>query len=99
MGSDFSDRCHRVRVAAVVVVCTMLSLPHPSGRLLSAADPQTTAMPATAVPADGLEILQVRPSFFVIAGAGGNIGVQVGDDGVVVVDAGSAASATAVLAA
>ena len=34
-----------------------------------------------------------------IAGAGGNIAVQVGDDGVVVVDAGSAASAPAVVAA
>jgi glyoxylase-like metal-dependent hydrolase (beta-lactamase superfamily II) len=34
-----------------------------------------------------------------IAGAGGNIGMQVGDDGVVVVDAGSTASAPAVVAA
>ena len=34
-----------------------------------------------------------------IAGAGANIGVQVGEDGVVVVDAGSAANAPAVLAA
>jgi glyoxylase-like metal-dependent hydrolase (beta-lactamase superfamily II) len=34
-----------------------------------------------------------------IAGAGGNIGVQVGEDGVVVVDAGSAATAPAVVAA
>lgn len=34
-----------------------------------------------------------------IAGAGANIAVQVGDDGVVVVDAGSAASAAAVVAA
>lgn len=48
---------------------------------------------------DLLEILEVRPNFFMIAGAGGNIGVQVGDDGVVVVDAGSAASAPAVVAA
>jgi cyclase len=46
-----------------------------------------------------LEVLEVRPSFFVIAGAGANVGVQVGDDGVVVVDAGSAASAPNVLAA
>jgi cyclase len=46
-----------------------------------------------------LEVLQVRPNFFMIAGAGGNIAVQVGEDGVVVVDAGSAASAPAVLAA
>ena len=34
-----------------------------------------------------------------IAGAGGNVGVQVGEDGVVVVDAGSAASAAALVAA
>ena len=47
----------------------------------------------------GLEVLQVRPNFYMIAGAGGNVGVQVGDDGVVVVDAGSAASADALLAA
>jgi cyclase len=49
--------------------------------------------------ADGLEILEVRPSFFVIAGAGANIGVQVGEDGIVVVDAGTAAGAPDVLAA
>jgi cyclase len=47
----------------------------------------------------GLEVLQLRPNFFMIAGAGGNIGVQVGEDGVVVVDAGSAARANAVVAA
>ena len=46
-----------------------------------------------------LEVLQLRPNFFMIAGAGGHIGVQVGDDGVVVVDAGSAARADAVVAA
>jgi len=46
-----------------------------------------------------LEVLQLRPNFFMIAGAGGNIGVQIGEDGVVVVDAGSAASAPAVVAA
>ena len=46
-----------------------------------------------------LEVLEVRANFFMIAGAGGNIGVQVGDDGVVVVDAGSAVSASAVVAA
>ena len=78
----------------MVAVCTTLSLPHGSLEPLSAAAPQ-----AAGVPANGLEILEVRPSFFVIAGAGANVGVQVGDDGVVVVDTGSAASAPAVLAA
>src|ERR1041385_7358592 len=46
-----------------------------------------------------LEVVQVRPNFYMIAGAGGNVGVQVGDDGVIVIDAGSAASADALLAA
>jgi cyclase len=46
----------------------------------------------------GLEVLQVRPNFYMIAGAGGNIGVQVGEDGAVVVDSGSAANVDAVLA-
>jgi len=51
-----------------------------------------------AAPSD-VETLTVRENFFVVAGGGGNVGVQVGDDGVVLVDAGSAASAPAVLAA
>ena len=46
-----------------------------------------------------LTVLQLRPNFFMIAGAGGNIGVQIGDDGVVVVDSGSASNADAVVAA
>jgi glyoxylase-like metal-dependent hydrolase (beta-lactamase superfamily II) len=54
--------------------------------------------PETAVPGVP-EVLEVRPNFFVIAGAGGNIAVQVGDDGLVVVDTGSPTSTTAVLTA
>ena len=50
-------------------------------------------------PAGDLEVLEIRPNFFLIAGAGGHISVQVGDDGVVVVDAGEASKADAVVAA
>ena len=78
----------------MVAVCTTLSLPPRSVQPLSAAAPQ-----AVGVPSNGLDVLEVRPTFFVIAGAGANVAVQVGDDGVVVVDAGSAASAPDVLAA
>jgi cyclase len=46
-----------------------------------------------------IEALRIRPNFYMIAGAGGNIGFQVGADGVVVVDSGAAASADAVAAA
>jgi len=48
---------------------------------------------------DGLDIVQVRPNFYMIAGAGGNIGVDIGVDGVVVTDAGSEAAADRVIAA
>jgi glyoxylase-like metal-dependent hydrolase (beta-lactamase superfamily II) len=54
---------------------------------------------AQQAPVTNLEVLQLRPNFYMIAGAGGNIGFQVGVDGVVVVDSGSASSANAVLAA
>lgn len=49
--------------------------------------------------AGGIETVSVRPNFFMIAGAGGNIAVQVGEDGAVVVDSGSARAADAALAA
>jgi glyoxylase-like metal-dependent hydrolase (beta-lactamase superfamily II) len=45
-----------------------------------------------------LDVVEVRPSFFVIAGAGANVGVQVGEDGVVVVDTGAAADTPGILA-
>ena len=47
----------------------------------------------------GLDVVQVRPNFYMIAGAGGNIGVQIGIDGVVLVDAGSEGASDRVLAA
>lgn len=47
----------------------------------------------------GLHVVQVRPNFYMIAGAGANVGVQVGPDGVIVVDAGNGAKADALVAA
>ncbi len=38
------------------------------------------------------EVLQVRSNFYMIAGAGSNIGVQIGDDGIVLVNTGAAAT-------
>jgi glyoxylase-like metal-dependent hydrolase (beta-lactamase superfamily II) len=49
--------------------------------------------------AEPLEVLQVRPNFYMIAGAGGNIGVQIGSDGVVLVDSGRAETSGQVIAA
>jgi glyoxylase-like metal-dependent hydrolase (beta-lactamase superfamily II) len=52
-------------------------------------------------PADGdaLETIQLRPNFFVVFGGGGNVAVQTGADGVILVDSGSSAMAGRVLAA
>ena len=54
---------------------------------------------AQQAPGASVQVLQLRPNFYMIAGAGGNVGFQVGADGVVVVDSGSASSADAVVAA
>jgi glyoxylase-like metal-dependent hydrolase (beta-lactamase superfamily II) len=47
----------------------------------------------------GLDVVKVRKNFYMIAGAGGNIGVQIGSDGIVLVNAGAAATTDKVLAA
>jgi cyclase len=48
---------------------------------------------------DELDVVQIRPNFYVIAGAGGNIVMQTGPDGVILVDSGRTAMADKVLAA
>ena len=46
-----------------------------------------------------IEVVQLRENFYVIGGAGGNIVVQIGPQGVILVDSGSTAQAPEVLAA
>jgi glyoxylase-like metal-dependent hydrolase (beta-lactamase superfamily II) len=48
--------------------------------------------------AEGLQIVQLRPNFYVIAGAGAHIGFSIGADGVVLVNTGTQEAAAAVLA-
>ena len=60
----------------------------------------TSARPGTPqVTSGSLDVVQVRPNFYMIAGAGGNIAVQVGPAGIILVDTGSALSSDDVLAA
>ena len=49
--------------------------------------------------AAAVEVVQIRPNFYVLGGAGGNILMQVGSDGVVLVDSGTTAAADGVLGA
>jgi len=46
----------------------------------------------------GLDVVQLRPNFYVIAGAGGNIVLQLGPEGVILVDSGSTETSDRVLA-
>ncbi|MGH9807961.1 MAG: hypothetical protein ACRD9W_12005 [Terriglobia bacterium] len=52
-----------------------------------------------AEPDNALDIVKVRPNFYMIAGAGGNIGLQTGSDGVVLVSTGNASATKEVMAA
>src|SRR5580698_7469685 len=63
--------------------------------VVALAVPSHAAEPENAEP---LDVVRVRLNFYMIAGAGGNIGVQIGSDGVVLVDAGSAGASDQVLA-
>ena len=47
----------------------------------------------------GIDVVKVRKNFYMLAGAGGNIGVQIGSDGVVLVNSGTAQATDQVLAA
>jgi len=53
---------------------------------------------AQRAPASEIEVVQLRPNFYVIGGAGGNILMQTGPEGVILVDSGSTARADEVLA-
>ena len=59
----------------------------------------TRGLDAQQRPQGEVEILPVRPGFYMLAGAGANIGVSVGPEGFIVVDTGSASRTDAVLAA
>jgi glyoxylase-like metal-dependent hydrolase (beta-lactamase superfamily II) len=48
---------------------------------------------------DGVEVLEVQGQVYLLAGGGGNVTVQVGDEGVLVADSGGAAQGEKILAA
>lgn len=54
---------------------------------------------ADSATSDGFETIQIKPNFYVIFGGGANVSVQTGDEGIILVDSGSAAMADKVLAA
>jgi hypothetical protein len=80
-----------IRALAVIVSVAVFSA---GGNALAQSRPNTAFAPE-----GDLEVLQIRSNFYMVAGAGGNIAVQVGTDGVVLVDTGVGAAADSVVAA
>jgi cyclase len=80
-----------LRVLPVALAATI-------GALLSAGTGTLTARQQTAADANGLEVVQLRPNFYMVAGDGSNIAVQLGTDGIVIVDTGTGEKAKQVIA-
>ena len=60
----------------------------------------SAAVSRAAEPGNGdVDVIKLRPNFYMITGAGGNISVQIGVDGVVLADAGTEAASDRVVAA
>lgn len=68
------------RIAAVLVALCLVGL--------EGAPRDAVQESATLSSRSGIDILQIRPNFYMIAGAGSNVAMQVGADGVVLVDSG-----------
>jgi glyoxylase-like metal-dependent hydrolase (beta-lactamase superfamily II) len=80
----------RIPAALVAFVLPLLATPHVGGGALVLAAPQQQGA--------ALDVVQVRPDFYMIAGAGGNVAAHIGPAGVVLVDSGSSPMAGEVLA-
>ena len=88
------SRPRRVVATGLGVGLELLS----SGPSLSGVQAQQKSAAGATAPA-GLETIQIRPNVYVIFGAGSNITVHLGEDGVILVDAGTAALAPQVVTA
>src|SRR5262249_33165223 len=51
------------------------------------------------VKVDGIEILHVQKGIYMLVGAGGNVALQIGDEGVTVIDSGGVGQADKIVAA
>lgn len=83
-------RCANGWLRAMLVAIVVCLAVGPSARVTAQAGAQS----------DGaLTVLEIKPNIYMIAGAGGNVVVHIGADGVVVIDTGRAETADALLAA
>src|SRR5688572_6021212 len=79
----------RVSMPSVVTILTILAVSH---------SPQPLDAQVRPPAGDTVETIQIRPGVHVIFGAGSNVVAHVGEEGVILVDAGSESMADRVLA-
>jgi cyclase len=95
---DFSQKYSVPRWAMAVGAATMY--PEFASRLAPGGNTKIVAQPGVAPPREpgitGVHSMHVKGKVWAIFGAGGNVTVQIGDEGVLVVDTGTAANAAAV---
>jgi cyclase len=90
----------RLRVLALTVSLSVAATAYAAKKPDSAAKPAPeVAKPATDAPNVELHTMHVQGNVWMIVGAGGNVAVQVGDQGVLVVDTGLTQNAPKLLAA
>ena len=95
---EFSEKYAIPRWAMEAGAATMF--PEFAARLEPGGDrsvaPEPADVPAPESPPDGIRSMHVKGQVWAIFGAGGNVTVQIGDEGVLVVDTGTAEMAAAV---
>lgn len=85
------------RSAVLLLACAALAtMPEVSGQQPVALVPLEPVAPMVV---DGVEILKVQGQVYMLTGAGGNVTVQIGDEGVLVADSGAPGQSAKVLAA
>src|SRR5262245_51497349 len=80
--------------ACLAVVTALASAPIPRAQA-----PRSLPASQPTINVGDVHVLPVKGNVYMLVGAGANIALQVGDDGVLLVDTGTAAKADAVLAA
>ena len=92
MNKRASSRCRRLAALAAGVAATLALVQAAGVTPAARRGPQVGGSQSTE-----LDVVQIRPNFYLIAGAGSNVALAFGSDGSVVVDAGSNAQADRVV--
>jgi glyoxylase-like metal-dependent hydrolase (beta-lactamase superfamily II) len=82
-----TERVRRAIAVAAIAAAGMLVPVNSSGQAPSRGG--RGAAPPPARPVAPLEVIQLRDNFYAVVGAGATVGMQVGPDGVILVDSGS----------